>query len=269
MVTILIRLLKKSFHFFGLDVGRYEVFKKLRAGHAAAHDLQLLVAVERCYRNSNLFVSFLGESKSQLRQDLFVLSHLNFITEGYFVEFGATNGVLKSNTYLLEKQFGWKGILAEPAKCWQPELRANRNSHIETNCVWSKSGDILNFNEVAQSELSTIERFSDKDYHAHEREMFISYPVQTISLNDLLIKYNAPFHINYLSLDTEGSEFEILSSLDFAKYTFDVITCEHNHSLNRNKIYSLLIKNGYRRIFEDLSEFDDWYVRSTIGKTSL
>ena len=57
-----------------------------------------------------------NESKSQYRQDLFVLSELEFKRDGFFVEFGATNGINGSNSFILEKNFGWKGILAEPAK---------------------------------------------------------------------------------------------------------------------------------------------------------
>ena len=87
-------------------------------------------------------------SKAQIFQDLFVLFLTNEKKGGYFVEFGATNGVTLSNTYCLEKSFGWDGILAEPARCWHAELNANRNCKIETNCVWDKSGEQLEFNEV-------------------------------------------------------------------------------------------------------------------------
>ncbi|MEL6721375.1 MAG: hypothetical protein AAFP82_21930 [Bacteroidota bacterium] len=71
-------------------------------------------------------LQLLPSSKAQLKQDLFVLSQLNFKKEGYFVEFGATDGVQLSNTYLLEKSFAWKGILAEPARCWQEQLQQNK-----------------------------------------------------------------------------------------------------------------------------------------------
>ena len=81
-------------------------------------------------------------------------------------------------------------------------------------------------------------------------------------MNDLLDKYNAPNHINYLSIDTEGSEFKILSSLDWDKYSFDVITCEHNYSPQREEIFELLTTKGYKRIFESLSQYEDWYVKN-------
>ena len=59
-------------------------------------------------------IAKVGESKSQIFQDLFVLYCLQNKSEGFFVDFGATNGVSLSNTYLLEKDYGWNGILAEP-----------------------------------------------------------------------------------------------------------------------------------------------------------
>lgn len=53
--------------------------------------------------------------QSQASQDVFALVANGFKRGGYFVEFGATNGKSISNTYVLEKEFGWTGIVAEPA----------------------------------------------------------------------------------------------------------------------------------------------------------
>jgi hypothetical protein len=78
----------------------------------------------------------------------------------------------------------------------------------------------------------------------------------------LLDKHHAPRHIEYLSIDTEGSEFDILNAVDFKKYSFDIITVEHNYTSAREKIYSLLTKHGYKRQFQDISSFDDWYISS-------
>lgn len=225
----------------------------VHAQNHSLHDSKFLLAI-----NGEL----LAKSKSQLRQDLFVLSELNFKRGGFFVEFGATNGVDLSNSHLLEKEYSWKGILAEPAKLWHEDLRKNRNAKIDTRCVWKKTGELLKFSETSAPELSTLSSFSDSDLHARERAGAISYEVETISLNDLLAENDAPSEIDYLSIDTEGSEFEILQSLDFDKYKFKVITCEHNYSPAREKIFELLTANGYIKKYEEISEFDDWYVRS-------
>jgi FkbM family methyltransferase len=204
----------------------------------------------------------LPSSKSQLRQDLFVLSELNFKFGGYFVEFGATNGIDLSNTYLLEEKFSWRGILAEPAKIWHQELSKNRKeSAIDVSCVWKSSGEVLIFNETSAPELSTLDSFSNADTHVNFRKNGQKYQVPTISLNDLLEKYKSPRNIDYLSIDTEGSEFEILNSFDFEDYDIKIITCEHNFGVNRDKIYSLLTSKGYERKFESVSLFDDWYVK--------
>jgi len=201
-----------------------------------------------------------AKSKSQLGQDMFVLSELGFKKDGYFVEFGATNGVDLSNTYLLEKDLGWTGILAEPAKVWAEALTKNRKCHIDYDCVWSTSGEVLEFNEVNAAELSTISTFSGVDEHATTRTSGTKYLVTTISLLDLLKKYNAPKEIDYLSIDTEGSEFDILNAFDFDAYKFKVITCEHNFTPMRVKIYELLTSKGYTRKHTEYSRFDDWYV---------
>lgn len=205
--------------------------------------------------------NYLKKSRAQLKQDLFVLAQTNFKSEGFFVEFGATNGIDLSNTYLLETEFGWTGILAEPARCWHEALKSNRKSHIETRCVWRDSTSLLKFNEVNAPELSTIQGYGEDDAHSQTRKNGVQYEVESISLNDLLTKYGAPRNIDYLSLDTEGSEYEILEDFDFSQHSFQVITCEHNHTPARERIFQLLTQKGYRRVFENVSLWDDWYIR--------
>jgi FkbM family methyltransferase len=200
-------------------------------------------------------------ANAQIFQDLFVLFMTNEKRGGYFVEFGATNGVTLSNSYLLEKSFGWDGILAEPARCWHAELRTNRNCKVEMNCVWDKSGEQLEFNEVSSQELSTINVFSGSDGRTKERQNGNVYLVETISLNELLEKHGAPHEIDYLSVDTEGSELTILSNFDFSKYKINIITVEHNFTKEREKIHDLLMVNGYKRVFEKFSNWDDWYIK--------
>lgn len=117
------------------------------------------------------------------------------------------------------------------------------------------------FIETKISELSTIAKFSETDFHMLHRKNGKIYNVKSISLEDLLKKYKAPKNIDYLSIDREGSEYEILKKFNFKKYNFKIITCEHNYNYNRKKIYKLLTKKGYVRRFANISKFDDWYFK--------
>jgi FkbM family methyltransferase len=209
----------------------------------------------------------LSDSTSQLGQDLIALALADSKTSGFFVEFGATNGKDLSNTYLLEKNFEWSGILAEPAKSWHTDLWINRDCDIETDCVWKESGAKVLFNEVPYLELSTIDQYSSGDMHVESRKAGRRYVVNTITLNELLAKYEAPYFIDYLSIDTEGSEYEILREFDFSKHEFGFISCEHNFSETRDNVLTLLENHGYRRVMSELSKFDDWYVHDSLFKT--
>jgi hypothetical protein len=96
--------------------------------------------------------------------------------------------------------------------------------------------------------------------HKKARKKSVNYDVKTVSLIDLLDQHDAPRLIDYLSIDTEGSEYEIIKDFDFKKYKFSVITVEHGFTKKREDIYRLLVDNGYVRCFQELSRWDDWYV---------
>ncbi len=221
--------------------------------------------------------NLLNKSKSQLGQDIFVGAHTNKDNKNFFVEFGATDGITNSNTYMLEKELNWNGILIEPAKIWHEELIINRNCLIDKRCIYTKSGEKMEFLTVNNNKngpiiyngkdpepgLSSLKIYADNGDWASKVRIENSKKdiVETITLNDLLDFYNAPQEINYLSIDSEGSEFDILKNFDFSKRRINIISVEHNyHRLNRRKIYDLLIKEGFKRVYKDLSKFDDWYI---------
>jgi hypothetical protein len=201
-----------------------------------------------------------SDSKAQIQQDLLVLYLLDERKNGFFVEFGATDGILRSNSFLLENKYDWQGILAEPGLNWIPALRNNRKSIISTSCVSSFSGQQVEFFESVHPEYSTIASFRESDYHSKAREAGQTYSVLSISLVDLLVENSAPAHIDYISIDTEGSEYAILSVFPFSKFTFGIITVEHNFNTNRELIFDLLTKNGYERVLMGVSDYDDWYI---------
>jgi FkbM family methyltransferase len=223
-------------------------------------------------RNDELF-QFIGyclthahQSESQNYQDVWALwesGHHGLIPGSFFVEFGATDGKTSSNTYMLEKNYKWNGILAEPNPVWHEALRKNRSCHITDKCVFSESGKTLEFLMTDTADLATIKGFGRDDEFKSEREKSKTITVETISLLDLLDEYKAPRVINYMSVDTEGSEYGILNSFFMQnknKYNVKCISVEHNFTM-RDKLHELMTANGYKRKFMEISRWDDFYVK--------
>ena len=250
---------KKIFRFFDMAIMGHSTLENLLVNKNSGFDIEFLATLPD--EHIAYFLKNIDKSRAQRRQDIFVLSQLGLKKNGFFVEFGASNGLDLSNTYMLEKEFGWRGILSEPARCWHGELKRNRSCIVETHYVWSESNAILKFSETKNPCFSTINSFSDGDLHAAARKKHRTYEVETIALVDLLAVHSAPSEIDYLSIDTEGSEYEILRNFNFDRYSFRVITCEHNHTPMREKLYDLLVSHGYQRKFEEISDCDDWYVK--------
>ena len=205
-------------------------------------------------------------SSSQISQDLFVFYFVKK-QRGFFIEIGACDGVYLSNTLLLEKS-GWDGIICEPSKYWQMRNRS-RKCIISKKAIFSESGRKIKFDEFQISpELSGLNEYLDDDNNKQTRSKgyknnaFQSYEVETITLNDLIAENTDKKEIDYISIDTEGSEYEILKNFDFKKCSVEIFTIEHNFIKDkREKIYNLLTKNDYIRIFDNLSQWDDWYVK--------
>jgi FkbM family methyltransferase len=192
------------------------------------------------------------------------LTIANFKKNGFFVEFGATDGLYLSNTYILEKHFNWDGILAEPARSWHDKLQYNRQCFISHDCVWKSSHQSIRFSETQITELSGIASSRSADNNHQNKEEHSEYNVNTISLLDLLKSASAPKTIDYLSVDTEGSEYSIMKDFPFNDYKFNFITIEHNYGRQRKKLNDLFCDNGYIEIMPHLSSCDFWFVNAQI-----
>lgn len=83
--------------------------------------------------------------------------------------------------------------------------------------------------------------------------------MQTISLNDLLKRFNAPATVDYISMDTEGSELDILGEFDFEARDVRLFTIECANSLQEKRIDQLMLAHGYERRFPEFSRGDVWY----------
>ena len=213
--------------------------------------------------------------QSQIYQDIFASFIIGDKYEKTFLEFGATDGFDISNSYTLENSFNWKGVLSEPSPQWHEALKKNRkNSKIITKCIWKESGKKLDFFMSDFGSLSTIKDFveSDKISIPTNTEIRLksgkTISVETISLNDVIKEYFNSICPSYISIDTEGSEYEILKAFDLDNFRPKVFTIEHNHTENETKIDEHLITNGYVRIFRKLTTFDAWYIPSEILKST-
>ena len=137
-----------------------------------------------------------------------------------------------------------------------------RECNIDLRCVLDNRSSPVTFTEVNDSEYSTIEEFKSSDSHKTKRKKMNSkYTVETVSLTQLLVDHNSPEKIDYISIDTEGSEYEILKSFDFSKYSIECITIEHNNTKNKELIDNIILSNGFKKVFEEISQFESWYIK--------
>ena len=243
--------------------------------------IKLSICLEQAYEQKVLidddndlllnFIKFLkinnNNSTSQLMQDLFAIFIIQKNFHKTFLEFGATDGISLSNSYILEKELGWKGVLVEPDNQWMEELKKNRaKSNILNKCIWKKTGEKMDFFSSENGVFSTLNefKFSDKksmplNSESRNKKGKI-VEVKTISLNDVIKDEFKNICPSYISVDTEGSEYEILNSFNFEKYRPAVFTVEHNFTDSQSRIDNLMIENDYLRIFKYLTAFDAWYV---------
>lgn len=217
-------------------------------------------------RFADLVMRRQSDSSSQLGADLWALHELDELRDGYFVEFGAGDGHHLSNTWLLEAHYGWTGILAEPNAAVHERLRAHRpDCRIDRRAVYREGGLTQTLVVAEINVLSALTQFAELDMHADARRAGEQIEVETVTLDQLLDDHDAPERINYLSVDTEGGELEILDGFDFSRRTVDLISVEHSYLPKRQEIRAIMDDRGYERRFVDFSKFDDWYVRRDLG----
>lgn len=191
---------------------------------------------------------------SQYGQDKFVDSYFNSMKGGFFVDVGANDGVTLSNTYYLEKELNWSGIAIEPLPIAFEKLEENRNSILIKGCIAEANGQ-TRFLEIV-GEMHMWSGIVDKYDDTHLRKIdavldecdggqktIITVPTYTL---DHILEKHKIRRINYLTIDTEGGELEILQSVNYRKYDIDLIGCENNYK--SLEIDSYLRKQGYRMV---------------------
>ena len=188
---------------------------------------------------------------SQLNQDLWVLDMLKHKKGGVFVDIGAHDGIQLSNTYLLESNYDWTGICIEANPDTFEKLKKNRSNkcvcsllskYKGENKVLHKIGELSFVNNINQScDVDELQKLYDID--------ITDVTIETDTLNNILTNQEIPNVIDYLSIDIEGMELDVLKSLDFNKYHINLLTIEHNachigHNY-RNDIQEFLQSKGF------------------------
>lgn len=232
------------------------------------------VALRLYVHNPNLYIknNILNlDSKtfySQFGQDMYVFETLfNKRQSGVFVDVGGNHPISCSNTYLLESK-GWTGIAIEPQK----ELRDLWKEYRRTPClnyVIGSENKKVSFVEGNPDEhgLAGVEGFNKVTNISNTIE------VNQIRLDDLLKQHNIS-NVDYLSIDVEGYEMNVLYGIDFTKLNIKVISIENDinftgipligkrlgSELGNNKLRNFIITKGYSYVGRIMC--DDFFVKN-------
>jgi FkbM family methyltransferase len=188
---------------------------------------------------------------SQNREDLIIRAFLKNIKKGFYVDVGANHPTIDSVTKVFYDE-GWKGINIEPNKTLNKLLKDERPNDINLQIgVSDKPGQLVLRSYDIGHGLSTFSKEMQKDYTEHPSRVtkeYHDYKVDTLPLKDIFDKYNVP-QINFMKIDVEGYEYEVIDSNDWAKYRPQVLCIEANHMIKNWK--PLLAKAKYELVYFD------------------
>ena len=172
-------------------------------------------------------------SHSQYEQESYNHTFLNNKTNGIFVEVGGMDGIRHSNTYMLEKDYNWNGLIIEPSPSLFKLLNKNRNCFKENILVGDKF-DIVNYLYIEDDkgpdglqgvydnyEEQHIKRINKELKETNTISQFIK--LKMVPIQQLFDKYNLN-NIDYFSLDVEGSELQVLNGIDFNKTNINIFS---------------------------------------------
>jgi FkbM family methyltransferase len=194
------------------------------------------------------FATFNGE----IQQDKWVIETVfPDVTNGYFVDVGSGDGVIGSNTKLLEDK-GWTGVCVDPF----PKNMEGRTCQMFKEVVFSEAGKRMQFHTAGDlgGIADTLGQWKERAAKAPTVEF------ATVTMGDLLVRAKAPSFIHFINLDIEGAELEALKGFPFDRYQVGAFAIEHNYEgEKRNAIEALLKTHGYRRTHTWRQ--DDFFVR--------
>ena len=181
---------------------------------------------------------------SQQDEDKYIIQYFlkEPIKDGTFLEIGGCDGIMYSNTKTLEDHFGFTGILVEPQKNYYSELIKNRPKCKCYNYAVSNTDDdeIEFIGDNAEGGIKSLintkcERFPH----------WSTYKVKNTKMKNI-IKESGLEYIDFMFIDVEGSELEVLKSIDFSFPIYCIIIEAHSNEQEKNKIFGKFLKsNGF------------------------
>ena len=160
---------------------------------------------------------------------------------GFFVEIGAFDGIMGSNCFHFEKFLNWKGIAFEPAKIQFDKLKKNRKCKLINKAISNEEKEV-EFLEVEEG-LTMMSGINDENFVSEDiikNDPKSKYKVNKIETTTLEKNISPGTEIDYLSIDIEGGELNVLNSIDFSKFLIKVVSVENNSPE----------KNNFRAFFE-------------------
>ena len=195
---------------------------------------------------------------SQCQEDVFLNEHIfKNKKNGVYIELGALDGVLYSNTKFFEDTLNWSGILIEPHPDKFILLQQNRpNNFLFNNLISCYTEPLeyryfLDFHAAVSGVENTLSQFHFDNFFDNEYNKALPQNKIFLTPKKLsdIVRETCLTHIDLLSLDVEGHEYEVLKSWDFS-IPIDVILIEmlgvepEKEQLCRE----ILINNSYKFI---------------------
>ena len=197
--------------------------------------------------NENFFSQF-GQDK--IIKNYFFQNKKN----GFFVEIGAFDGISGSNCFHFEKFLNWDGIAFEPSSIQFEKLKLNRKCHLINKAIATEEKEV-EFLEVEEGYTQMSGILNEKFISEETIKKDPRSKTKTISITTTTFDRNVPAEkeIDYLSIDIEGGEMELLDSIDFKKYSIKVISVENNspEKLNFKKFFVTKNFNYFDRVGQD------------------
>ena len=202
-------------------------------------------------------------SYSQFGEDRIIQDFFPMGYKGVCIDVGATDGIGMSNSYHFEQQ-GWLCICCEANPDMYDSLKINRSAAIHC-AVGAEDKDEVQFkivtlegqggNQTAVSSVEIDQRLYDQHLFLQPSVKVINVPMLT--LNTILLKYPHIDKIDFLSIDTEGTEIDVMKGFDIHKWQPKVVVLENN--FDDRKYVDYMESVGYRRALRNV--VNDFYIK--------